>query len=354
MLALGEYVQFRFAIRDPQVQSALLSKDLRRIPVDGLGFRLVSTALSHDIGRAAIYDMFDQYSKDAVRTTIDTLFDTADLLLAHPDTSVPDFLFFKKYASFKADTVQAYPLLGLFVSAAKLVAKNKAKGAGITLSAGDRRALRSLTEELFREVVCTSKWAGTGDSRLKEWLDRHFESAPTSGPASVVSLGMPKSLDPTYREAQWRGLLRDLEITRQRKVDRRTAALAFWTQYLLDSRVRGCLPAGDVQFDHIVAFDSSPHSLTTHPLNIVAIRSEMNAVKGIRSYSKWAPTGSIDDEYRLNALCGLTIPKIPASATVDFLQWANHATIGKLVEARKKVSEYALGQVLTEWITSGP
>jgi hypothetical protein len=353
MLALGEYVQCRLALRDPRIQTELLPKKERRLSVDGLGFRLVSTLLSHDIGRAAIYAMFDEYGKDTVRSAIDTLFDTADLLLGSPDASSPDFLFFKKYSEFGADPVQAYPLLGLFVSAAKLVAANKASGAGITLSTSDRRCLRGLTEEIFREVVSTSKWAGTGDSRLKEWLDRHFETAPDSSMPSRSGLGGAKEVNPTYKEVQWRKLLHDLSPTGQRRVDRKIASLHFWVQYLFDSQVSGCLPRGVVQYDHIAAFDGSPRSLTTHPLNICAIRAELNRAKGVKSYKRWAPAGVLDHAYRLNSLCDVPVPGIPASASVDFLQWADHASIERLISSRRKVFEYALGPLLREWITSG-
>lgn len=353
MLSLGEYIQARLAVRDPLVLTGLLSKRDRRLPVDGLGFRLVSTALTHDIGRAAIFTLFDQYGKDAVRAAVDTLFDTADLLLKTPDSSTPDFLFFKKYSLFGADPIQAYPLVGLFVSAAKLVAKNKVDGKGITLTPSDRRSLRELTEEIFREVVTTTKWAGTGDSRLKEWLDRHFEPAPTSGSRPPEDLGNPKGITSTYKEIQWRKLLFDLEPTGQRNVDRRTASLQFWVQYLVDSKVQGALPRGPVEFDHIVAFEKAPRSITTHPLNIAAIREPLNHEKGIKSYKKWAPTGTIDQEYRMNVGCQLALPRLPGAASSNFLDWADHATVGKMIIGRQKVFQYVLGPLLREWISTG-
>lgn len=353
MLALGEYVQSYLSVQDPLIQRRLLSRDERRLPVDGLGFRLTSTALSHDIGRAAIYSLFDQYSKDTVRATIDTLYDTCDLLMKTPDASTPDFLFFKKYAQFGADPIQAYPLVGIFVSAAKLVAKNKVEGAGITLTPSDCRSLRELTEEIFREVVTTTKWAGTGDSRLKEWLDRHFEPAPAGGNHPVESLGAVRTISSTYNERQWTNLLKDLEPTGQRNVDRRTAALHFWIQYLFDSKQPGSLPKGTVQFDHIVPFERSPHNLTTHPLNIAAIRDELNRRKGGRSYRRWAPTGMVDREYRMNVLCQPAIRGIPGAAAVDFLESADHAGLTRMISGRRKVFEFGLGALLREWITSG-
>lgn len=353
MLALGEYVQFRLAVRDPSIQTELLPRDKRRLQVDGLGFRLVSAALSHDVGRAAVYDLFDEYSKDAVRATVDTLFDTADLLLKTPDASSPDYLFFKKYTLFSQDPVQAYPFLGLIVSAAKLVAKNKESGVGITLTAGDRRGLRALTEEIFREVVSTNKWAGTGDSRLKEWLDRHFRPAPRGVGVSAGDLGGVKSLVPTYKQSQWQKLLADLKPTGQRKVDRRTAALHFWVQYLFDSKVSGCLPHGEVEYDHIVPLDSSPRSLSTHPLNVAAISGHLNGEKGIKSYLKWSPSGVLDQEYRLSTLCDVPVKGISAAAAVDFLKFADHASLPKLIATRKKVFDFALGALVRDWISNG-
>ena len=353
MLALGEYVQSYLSVRDPHTLTRLLSRDERRLPVDGLGFRLTSTALSHDIGRAAIYSLFDQYSKDTVRAAIDTLYDTCDLLMKTPDASTPDFLFFKKYAEFDADPIQAYPLIGIFVSAAKLVAKNKVEGAGITLKPSDRRSLRELTEEIFREVVTTAKWAGTGDSRLKEWLDRHFEPAPTGGNHPVESLGAVRTISTTYNERQWTNLLDDLKPTGQRNVDRRTAALHFWIQYLFDSKQLGSLPKGTVQFDHIVPFERSPRSLTTHPLNIAAIPIRLNREKGVRSYRRWAPNGRVDKEYRMSVLCQPEIRGIPGAAAVDFLESANHAGLSHMISGRRKVFEFGLRSLLKEWITSG-
>jgi hypothetical protein len=353
LLALGEYAQFLLAQRDPSVAQQLLKRGERRINVDGLGFRMVSVALSHDISRAAISRLFDEFSNDQIRRAIDTLFDAIDVLLKAPSQTSPNYLLFQKLASFHADPIPAYPLVGLIVAAAKLVDKNKSSGHGPVLTASDQRALRCLTEELFREVICTSQWAGTGDTHLKNWLDRHFFDARAQAHGSPGILGGPRNLNPTYSGEQWLTRIRGLRLMEQRRPTRECMALQFWVQYLFDATVPGCLPKGDVQFDHIVAYSDVPQSPASHPLNIAAIRSSLNRSKGLRSYVKWSPQGLEDDEYRLNVLCQVPAPGIPGSASTDFLRHADLPSIHQLLEARRKTFEFAVGPLLRDWITNG-
>lgn len=352
MLALGEYVQQRFALWNPQNSTAPIAANKSRIGIDGLGFRLVSTALSHDIGRAGIYSLFDHYSDDQVRFAIDVIFDTVDLLLDNPTATSPDFLLLQKYARIELDAIPAYPLAGLLVSASKLVAQNRARGAGSTLSATDRRALRVLTEELFREVICTSQWAGTGDARLKEWLGAHFEPAP-AGYNHSAGLGNPRSLNPSVKPAAWRNRLDELRPLDQRQVDRGSTALLFWVQYLFDSRVHGSLPTGEVEVDHIVPYHRSARSLTTHPLNFAIVERDLNRSKGLKTFIRWNPDPAEAQAYRREALCGIRYPRLPSSVTSDFLSTADHSHIRQLIDVRHKVFIYALGELLSDWISNG-
>lgn len=352
MLALGEYVQLRLAIRDPSRSTTALPRSAWRLGVDGLGFRLVSTLLSHDIGRASINTLFEKYDRDQIRMAIDTLFDTADLLLARPASTVPDFLLFEKLAQIDIDAIPAYPLIAIFTSAAKLVGLNKASNRGITLTNADRRSLRALTEELFRQVICTSEWAGTGDARLKEWLGKHFDKAPTGVPPSFAA-GAVKSVTPSYRERTWLDLLGRLQPLNQRQPDRQTAALLFWVQYLFDSKLSGCLPKGPVQMDHIVPYHQSPNSPTSHPLNLALVPARLNREKSVMTYSRWNPSGGEDAEYRKCVLAGLPIAGAPSAASFDFLPLADHAGVRRMLDRRRRIMAYGLGPVLRDWISNG-
>jgi hypothetical protein len=64
----------------------------------------------------------------------------------------------------------AYPQICIILGAAKILSiKNQT-----TLTSADQENLRILAEEIFRESICTEKWSGTADKKLKEWLDGHF------------------------------------------------------------------------------------------------------------------------------------------------------------------------------------
>jgi hypothetical protein len=352
MFSLGEYYDWWLAGADPMPQPRLLPEtDPRRLKVDGLGFRLVSAFLSHDVGRAAVYSIFD-YPQDVLREAIDVLFGTADVLFRSPSRSSPDFRLLPKYSLFRSGAIPAYPLIGIIVAAARHVGQNAAASHGLLLSNSDRASVRSLTEELFREVVCTKDWAGTGDKKLKDWLGSHFPVIPTSGISALPAV-LVGSTRTSYSRRTWFELLRSLSPMGRRGVDRRSASLHFWVQYLLDSKVSGCLPVGDVHFDHIVPVNRTNGSLTTHPLNFTAVSERVNLEKGVKSYRRWSPTPTIDAEYRRYALCDLPIPSKPANASADFLAHANLGDLREMINERAKVFEYALGTVLPEWISSG-
>lgn len=351
MYALGHHTYNRFSMRDPKTHFQLTNDAATKPKVDGLGFRLVSTFLSHDISRAAIYDLLKEYPVDQIRQAIDILYDTADVVF--DPAAAGDFQFFVKYAYFYYDALPAYPLLGLFVATSKFVAQNKASGLGIKLTSKDTIALRALTEELFRDSICTSNWAGTGDTRLEQWLDSHFE--PVSSLEAKGGAKFPGAIMKIPERAQtslWKTYISQLKETDKRMPDRRVAAFHFWVQYILDSGQEGALPRGNAQYDHIVPFNKH-YPLTTHPLNIAAISADLNRSKGNLTYAGWKPGDEEDRRYRQQVLCQPRVPQLPPAAAADFLTKANFTDLQQMVDDRRSVFEFALTRYLPSWISEG-
>lgn len=355
LFALGEFYHLLFAGEAPAKASGLVRRSDRKLKIDGLGFRLVSAFLSHEVNRVAINELFDDYSEEDVRRAIDALIDTGEILFS----SAPNFDLFKKYSRFGADVIPAGPLVGVIIASSKFVALNKQSGMGITLTENDTTNLRCLAEELFRELLCTQKWAGSGDSKLKAWLDSHFlpvarKRAPRSPPPpSAPYPGKLLTAASTYDKDTWIEFINTLKPTGSRSVDKRSMLLCFWLQYLFDSKAPGALPQGEVAFDHIVSHQATPGSTTSHPLNYAAITEDLNAKKGKKSYLQWNPAGKEAASYRLCVLENLDFEIGGKSAEQDFLQYADHAQIGKLVSERKKVAEYGLGVLLPHWTSNG-
>jgi hypothetical protein len=351
MYALGHYCYNRFSQRDPRITPKISDGASTKPKVDGIGFRLVSTFLSHDVGRAAVYELLDEYSVDQIRQTIDLLFDTADVLF--DPTLAGDYQFFVKYAAFYSDPIPAYPVVGLFVAASKFVARNRAEGNGSKLTSKDTTAMRALTEELFRDSICTSNWAGTGDARLKEWLNSHFDPVATlSGHGGTPFPGSIHPISTAPKVKLWLEYLAQLKGSGKRIPDRKIASFHFWTQYILDSGVSGALPRGTAQFDHIVPFNRN-YPQTTHPLNLAAISADLNRSKGNLTYSGWAPEPDEDRRYRRQVLCRPEIPNVPVSAATDFLTHANFTELDQMLDERLKVFEFAMTGFLPQWISQG-
>ena len=337
------------------VTNDLLSDDDRRLQVQGLGFRLVSAFLTHNVSRVAISDLFDSFSEEHIGKTVDSLIDTTQLLFAGGNARPPGFLLFPKFAKFKQDVIPAYPLLGLIVAAAKHVAYNEAAGHGVTLTQNDTLNLRSLTEQLFREALCTQKWAGSGDSKLRSWLDDHF-SAPSelNGRGNVPYPGHLINAASTYDLTEWETYLNSLEPTNHPHADKNSTFFAFWIQYLYDARVPGCLPLGAVEFDHIVPFQDTPRSMSTHPLNLAAVSERLNAQKKKRTFNSWAPQGVDAAAYQLQALDGVsvTVNGVAAPGT-SYLQGATHSALPRVIAERRAIVEFALRSLLPDWISNG-
>jgi uncharacterized protein DUF262 len=351
MYALGHYCYNRFSQRDPKITPKISDRASTKPKVDGIGFRLVSTFLSHDVGRAAVYDLLDEYSVDQLRQAIDILFDTCDVLF--DPRLAGDYQFFVKYASFYSDPIPAYPVVGLFVSASKFVARNRAEGNGSKLTSKDTIALRALTEELFRDSICTSNWAGTGDARLKEWLNSHFDPVATlSGNGGAQFPGSIHVISSAPTGKLWLEYLGQLKGSGKRIPDRKIASFHFWAQYILDSAVSGALPRGIAQFDHIVPFNRN-YPQTTHPLNLAAISADLNRSKGNLTYSGWSPTPDEDRRYRRQVLCNPAVPIAPVSAATDFLTHASFTDVDEMLAERSKVFEFLLTGFLPQWISKG-
>ena len=352
LFALGEYYHLLFDGKDPTTARELVAPEHRLLNVDGLGFRLVSAVLSGEVSRVAINKVRAEYSESDLRKAIDSLFDAGDLLFR----GVAHFKFFQKYTAFGREVIPAYPLVGIIVAAAKMVAINKQAGNGITLSQNDTLNLRALTEELFRESLCTPKWAGSGDSKLKGWLDSHFKevSKISESPPLEPFPGRLVGASSTFDRDRWQSFLGGLGPMNQRTVDRRSMFLHFWVQYLCDSKVAGCLPSGVVEFDHIVAFQDTPGSLTTHPVNYAAISERLNRLKRKQSYLDWAPAGADDTDYRRWVLDDFS-QSLSGSPPlrIRFLPYANHGNVYRMIEERKRVLEYVLTGLLPDWITNG-
>lgn len=351
MYALGHYVYCKFAQKDPKTHPRASDGAIAKPKVDGLGFRLVSTFLGHDVSRAGVYGLLDRYSADQIRQTIDLLFDTADAVFDPYVTG--DYQFFAKYAAFYADPLPAYPLIGLFVAAAKYISRNAAEGNGSKLTTKDTVALRALTEELFRDAVCTTNWAGTGDTKLEQWLGTHFvRVASQKGDEGAQFPGEIKAIDEAPKPRLWLDYMSELTGSSKRNPDRRAATFLFWTQYILDSNGSGALPRGVAQFDHIVPFNRN-YPQTGNPLNIAAISSDLNRSKGNLTYSGWAPSPEEDRRYRAQVMCQPEIPNLPVTAATDFLSHATFTEIGDMVGERRKVFEFVLTTLTRQWISRG-
>ncbi|MCI4334022.1 MAG: DUF262 domain-containing protein [Thermoplasmata archaeon] len=351
MYALGHYCYNLFGQHDPKIFPKLTVGSSTKPKVDGLGFRLVSTFLAHDVSRAAVYDLLDEYSVDQIRQTIDILFDTADTLF---DPGLAgDYQFFSKYAAFYADPVPAYPVVGLFVAASKFLARNRIEGNGSKLTTKDSTAMRALTEELFRESICTSNWAGTGDSRLKDWLDTHFEVVATrAGDGGAQFPGAIRPLSAAPKAKLWTEFLAQQTGTGRRVPDRKVASFHFWIQYILDSGSIGVLPRGMAQYDPIVPFNRN-YPQTTHPLNLAVISADLNRSKRNLTYSGWDPSEEEDRRYRQQVLCRPEILDLPVAAAADFLKHATFTDIDDMLEERRKVFEVTLTSFLPRWISQG-
>jgi hypothetical protein len=357
IFAVGERFQYGFAnVSGAGTGGPLPGPKTRRLNVDGLGFRLVSGLLSHNIGLSGVDNLFKNFSDDEIRRAIDVLFDTAELLFNPGNARNHGFALFSKYGRFKADVIPAYPLLAILLASANLVAINSANNHKRVLNPKDGLNLRCLTEELLRESLCTTKWAGSGDSKLKSWLDDHFvlvTGARQSGNASNFP-GKLRKAAPTYDVDQWLDMVEKLEPTDQRMADKRSMLLHFWVQYLFDSKVQGCLPTGTIHFDHIVSFQKVPSSPTTHPLNIAAIAQFLNDSKGSMTYNNWAASTRVPVEYRLQTLDGVNISSRNLSGpAVSFLAAATHATLPDMLDARKEIFEFAVKELVPAWISDG-
>jgi hypothetical protein len=353
--ALGEYAEYKLSIRNPVGSKELVPAEDRRFGVEGLGFRLLSGFLSHNVSRAAIGRTFDRHSEKDVANAIDILFDTLDLVFDATHSKAMSFALFPKYARFGQSVIPAYPMLGVVLASAKFAAFNEASRNGITLTKNDTLNLRSLTEELFRESLTSTKWAGSGDTKLQEWLDTHFRSArPTSEGGTGSYPGALISADHSYDHKQWEDMLGSLRPTGLSSADRKTAFLLFWVQYLFDSIVPGCLPSANAEFDHIVAFQPSPKSKTTHPLNLVAVSRRLNQEKSKKSFRRWSPSAADEAEYRRCALDGSIVTSGRKGAiSTSFLDYANHAGLDKLLRGREEIYQLVLTDVLAEWMSNG-
>jgi uncharacterized protein DUF262 len=351
MYALGNYCNNRFSMQDPRLAITPPPDGTGKPKVDGLGFRLVSTFLSHDVGRASVYDLLAAYSPDQIRRAIDILFDTADTVF--DNSSAGAFQFFIKYAYFDYDAIPAYPLVGLFVAASKFVAINKTSGAGVKLTSKDTTALRALAEEMFRDAICTSEWSGAGDTRLRQWMNAHFECvAPVSGNAGVAFPGAIKPIKDLPKGNLWLKYIASLDDSGRRTPDRRGLAFHFWVQYVLDASANGTLPKGQAQFDHIVPFNKH-YPATSNLVNVAAISSELNRSKGGKTYAGWEPSAAFDQRYRTQVMCQSGLPDAPAAATADFLQHANFSEVRRMIDQRREVLEYAVTSGLRKWMAEG-
>lgn len=352
MFALGENFHFKFAGISPSVRLTQIKPNERRLKVEGLGFRLVSTFLSHDVGGAAISKMPDQYSEDDIRKAIDALFDAGEALFDPSGRGAPQFSFLFRYSQLRSDSAPAYPLIGIIVSAAKMIAINQASGKGRTLTVNDTLNLRGLTEELMREAICTPKWAGTGDRKLGQWLDDHF--IPMAPGAGIEFPGSFKGANTASNPKEWIAHLDSLRENGHKSVDKKSMILWIWTQYVVNSLQPGSLPRGEVEFDHIVPFQDSPGSLTTHPLNFAAVPAGLNRSKGKHNPKSWAPSSGEAAEYStftLNKL-GITIGS-SIGPNIDFLQHADYTGLSTMILQRKQTLEFVVRECIPSWIANG-
>ncbi|MGD0057124.1 MAG: DUF262 domain-containing protein [Methanomassiliicoccales archaeon] len=339
---VGEYLQLILSGEDPKMATGLIPRNGQKLKIDGLGFRLVSGHLTHDLRRVVASNIREVIADaDKLREAVDLLICTGDLLTNKNASN--RYKLFLKYSEFKSDIIPAYPLAGLILIAAQMGKLNRDKdpSRGFRLLQNDELNLRVLTEELFREMLCTEKWAGTGDSKLKEWLDSHIDSN-----GRVIA-------NSTYEFTQWKSLLDSLSPSNKRQADKKDMLFSLWMQYLFDAYIPGSLPRGDISFDHIVPFQDSQGSLTTHPLNIIATTVPLNTQKLKKSYLEWDPS-RIQKEYMGHCLneprIASTSPNAPAN---DFLSNADHGRLTTMIGQRRGIFEYGLKILLPQWLTSG-
>jgi hypothetical protein len=126
----------------------------------------------------------------------------------------------------------------------------------------------------------------------------------------------------------------------------------FLIQYLYDSKVNGCLPKGQVDFDHIVPFNKDVPS-TRHPYNYCAVTQTINRKKRRKSYSAWNPTGSDKNNYNLFALNNQSVTDGVSVTGVEFLSNATLTDIETMIEKRRQVVESAIYKILPSWISDG-
>jgi len=246
----------------------------------------------------------------------------------------------------------------LIIAAAKLVATSQPYP---TLSDRDRTSLRVLAEELFRESICTEKWSGSGDSKLREWLDRYFfassreRSTATPGSLSTVSFpGDRKTISSSYDKGeQWRKFLETVRPVDVRAVPKEWQYFHFILQYLYDCKVHGCLPKGAVGFDHIVPFNKG-EPLTSHPYNFAAISHDLNLKKGGNSFANWAPSGLDRANYELQVLNNQIVRVGSKSiGPLDLLANANMATLSNMIQQREQLIRFAFEELLPQWTSDG-
>lgn len=360
LYALGEYYQACFRGEDPSLLTQPIQGSSEKVNVDGFGFRLLVGFLSHEVGRAAINDVFDNYSVPTICRAIDCLFDTADALFKHPSS----FQLFKKYSKMDQDLIPAYPLMCIIIASAHLLASNPTPSIAIPQQVG----IRKLTEELFAETLCTSRWSGSGDSKMKEWLDKYFISSIKDGPrppsvgilnqAANPSMPFPGGIKQfaTGQTSQlWTQKLGSLTDTGTRNITKDWQYFHFVIQYLFDSRVRGCLPTGSVWFDHIVPFSQPQFPATTNPLNFCAISKDLNMKKGAKTYSAWNPNGLDKANYELQCLNNVQVNAsgIAPLPQQDFLVHANISDLALMINERRAMIQYAINVLLPYWVNNG-
>ncbi|MEM2205181.1 MAG: hypothetical protein QW603_02890 [Candidatus Hadarchaeales archaeon] len=247
------------------------------------------------------------------------------------------FALIKQYSQLKGVILPAYPLVGIIICTAKFVAKNYATQGKFILSWDDGKKIRRATEEIFRGYFL-GKWKGSGDSRLKEWLDRHFREVDSfsSWPKTII-----EPFQSTYNSKEWQQVLRQLRETGERVVDRVSACLLFWIQYLFKR-----LPSGEIDFDHIVPFDSAFRE-TSHPFNIAIVPRQINREKAERTFAEWSDRASEEravEEYKHYVMNDLG---------KNFLKHATTTGIHELLEKRRKLFERCFKERLPQWLDNG-
>jgi len=353
LYALGEYYHAFFAGSDPNTLSALVDDERKKLKVDGLGFRLLTGFLSHEISRVAVNDVLDNYSNVTICRAIDVLFDTADVLFRHGGK----YKLFMKYSDFGSEVIPAYPMMCLIIASAHFVSSS---GPVSSMNDSHRQSLRILSEELFRQSVCENVWSGSGDSRLKEWLDNYFYASSRDGSAAGLASpstkpfpGGPKNISSSYDPGVWQKMLSAIVPAEGRTVPKEWKYFHFLLQYIVDSKIAGTLPSGEVSFDHIIPYNPE-EPLTGHPFNFVAISSELNLKKSGKTYASWSPTGLEKTKYELQCVNNQPLRSRQSSfAAVDFLSKANIVSVNDMINDRRKVVEFVFSDLLKDWISEG-